>query len=171
MDEPTVSVHRRRGGNGCSRRCAGCGTGTTIVYVSHFLEEVLELVDTVTVLRDGEARADRARHRGDARPLVTAMLGRTIEADVPGEAPARPTTHPSCSRSAACRRPPAIENVSFDVRAGEILGLAGLIGSGRSEVARAIFGADRRDQAARSEVAGKALRIRTPRGADPRRGS
>ena len=61
-------------------------------------------------------------------------------------------------------RPPAIENVSFDIRAGEILGLAGLIGSGRSEVARAIFGADRRTGGS-IEVGGKELRIRTPRDA------
>lgn len=137
--------------------------GTTIVYVSHFLEEVLALVDTVTVLRDG--RVVRTAPAAEETPdrLVTAMLGRRMALAFPEKA--RPADDAPVVLSVRdLSRPPAIENVSFVIRAGEILGLAGLIGSGRSEVARAIFGADRRTGGS-IEVGGKELRMRTPRDA------
>jgi simple sugar transport system ATP-binding protein/ribose transport system ATP-binding protein len=137
--------------------------GTTIVYVSHFLEEVLALVDTVTVLRDG--RVVRTAPVAEETPdrLVTAMLGRTMALAFPEKVRAADDA-PVVLSVRDLSRPPAFENVSFDVRAGEILGLAGLIGSGRSEVARAIFGADHRTGGS-IEVGGEELRMRTPRNA------
>ena len=135
--------------------------GTTIIYVSHFLEEVLALVDTVTVLRDGRLVRTAPAAGETPERLVAAMLGRSIELTFPdrlfppADAPVRLSV-----RNLA--RPPHVEGVSLEVRAGEIVGLAGLIGSGRSEVARAIFGADHRD-AGEIEVDGEPVRIRSPR--------
>jgi ABC-type sugar transport system ATPase subunit len=135
--------------------------GTTIVYVSHFLQEVIDLVDTITVLRDGRlVRTGRAREES-AEGLVAAMLGRSVDLAFP-EKPELPRDAPVVFSVRDLSRPPVVHDVSFDIRAGEILGLAGLIGSGRSEVARAVFGADR---AGGGEIAidGKPIRIRTPR--------
>lgn len=137
--------------------------GTTIVYVSHFLEDVLRLVDRVTVLRDG--RVVRTSPAAEETPerLVQAMLGRSMELTFP-EKIFPPHEAPVVLSVRGLSRPPEVIDVSFQIRAGEILGVAGLIGSGRSQVARAIFGADRR-ASGEIEVAGRLARIRSPRDA------
>jgi ABC-type sugar transport system ATPase subunit len=135
--------------------------GATIVYVSHFLQEVLSLADTVTVLRDGAlVRTAPAAEETPAR-LVSAMLGRTLDLTFPDKT-MPPADAPVVLSVRGLSRPPAVVDVSFDIRAGEILGLAGLIGSGRSEVARAIFGADRATAGA-IELDGRPIRPRSPR--------
>jgi rhamnose transport system ATP-binding protein len=135
--------------------------GTTIVYVSHFLDEVLALVQAVTVLRDGRLVRTAPAVAETADGLVSAMLGRSLEVAFPDKTYPPPDA-PAVFRVRDLCRSGAIENVSFEIRAGEIVGLAGLIGSGRSEVARAIVGADRRD-AGELEVDGTPVKIRTPR--------
>jgi simple sugar transport system ATP-binding protein/ribose transport system ATP-binding protein len=137
--------------------------GTTIIYVSHLLEEVLALVDTVTVLRDGKVVRTAPAAEESPERLVSAMLGRSMELIFP-EKTVVPEDAPVVLSVRGLSRPPAVQDVSFHIRAGEILGLAGLIGSGRSEVARAIFGADRR-AAGDIVVAARPVRIRTPRAA------
>jgi simple sugar transport system ATP-binding protein/ribose transport system ATP-binding protein len=135
-------------------------TGTTIVYVSHFLEEVLSVADTVTVLRNGELiRTARAQ---DETPesLVMAMLGRSMSLTFPPKSFPEPDAPVVLSVKNLSRRG-EIEDISFDIRAGEIVGLAGLVGSGRSEVARTIFGADRRHTGV-IEVDGQRVKIDTP---------
>jgi ABC-type sugar transport system ATPase subunit len=136
---------------------------TTIVYVSHFLHEVLQIVDTVSVLRDGRLVRTARASEESAERLIAAMLGRSVDLAFPGKT-AVPGDAPVVLSARNLSRAPLVDNVSFDIRAGEILGLAGLIGSGRSEVARTIFGADR---ASGGTVAidGKPVRIRTPRDA------
>jgi rhamnose transport system ATP-binding protein len=137
--------------------------GTTVIYVSHFLAEVLKLSDTVTVLRDGKVVRTSASADESPESLVSAMLGRTIELTFPEKS--EPTADAPIMLSVRnLRRPPAVDDVSFDIRAGEILGLAGLIGSGRSELARAVFGADRRERGD-VQLLGKPLRLRWPRNA------
>ncbi len=135
--------------------------GTTIVYVSHLLTEVLELADTVTVLRDGRLVRTSPAVEETPERLVSAMLGRTMDLTFPDKAPP-PGDAPVVLSVRGLSRPPAVRDVSFEIRAGEILGLAGLIGSGRSEVARAIFGADRPEHGV-VELDGAAVRIRSPR--------
>ncbi|MEZ5123021.1 MAG: sugar ABC transporter ATP-binding protein [Solirubrobacterales bacterium] len=118
--------------------------GTTIVYVSHFLEEVLAIADTVTVMRDGRVVRTSPAAGETPATLVTAMLGRRMDQAFPAKVfpdDAAPTVLSVRGLSVA----PLVHDVSFDVRAGEIVGLAGLVGSGRSETARAIFGAERLD--------------------------
>ena len=135
--------------------------GTTVVYVSHFLAEVLDLADTVTVLRDGKVVRTSPAAEETPERLVAAMLGRTIELTFPEKQPPAPDA-PIVLSVSDVHRPPAVRGVSFEIRAGEILGLAGLIGSGRSELARAIFGADRRERGD-VKLLGRELRMRSPR--------
>jgi ABC-type sugar transport system ATPase subunit len=135
--------------------------GATIVYISHFLDEVLALADTVTVLRDG--RLVRTGSAAEETPdrLVSAMLGRAMDLTFPDKSePPREARVVLAVRDVS--REGVVHDISFEIRAGEILGLAGLIGSGRSELARAIFGADKRSGGT-IEVEGKPVRLRTPR--------
>src|SRR5262249_13873240 len=161
MDEPTAALTR----DGADRPFElGRGlrkSGTTIVYVSHFLAEVLALTDTVSVLRDGRLIKTSAAGVETPESLVTAMLGRTIGLAFPDKEPP-PADAPVVLSVRGLTSPPAVAGVSFEIRAGEIVGLAGLIGSGRSEVARAIFGADV-PRSGTVEVAGAPLRVRSPR--------
>jgi ABC-type sugar transport system ATPase subunit len=137
--------------------------GTTIVYVSHLLDQVLNLVDTVTVLRDGQLVRTGPAANETPESLVVGMLGRSLNLAFPEKSfPAADAPVVLSVRDLS--RTGALEDVSFDVKAGEIVGLAGLIGSGRSEVARAIFGADRRDRGT-VELDGAKLRLRQPKDA------
>jgi simple sugar transport system ATP-binding protein/ribose transport system ATP-binding protein len=140
MDEPTASLTADEAGRLAEIVRTLARSGTTLVYVSHFLEEVLELADTVTVLKDGRLVRTRPTHEETPATLVTAMLGRALDVTFPARLAPAPDSPVVLSARGLTRRG-VIEDVSFDVRAGEILGLAGLIGSGRSEVARAVFGA------------------------------
>jgi simple sugar transport system ATP-binding protein/ribose transport system ATP-binding protein len=115
--------------------------GTTIVYVSHFLEEVLSIADDVTVLRDGLLVETAAAAGKSAASIVRAMLGRTMETTFPPKTPPAPDAPVVLSVENLATKG-FLRDVSLDVRRGEIVGLAGLVGSGRTEVARAIFGAD-----------------------------
>jgi ribose transport system ATP-binding protein len=145
MDEPTAVLTdtETRALLDLIRRLAD--NGASIVWVSHFLEEVLSVCDTVTVLRDGRhiLTEPAADHTPDS--LVKAMAGRSIDILFP----ARPTTIPSGDVLLEARglsRRPHVFDVDLDLRVGEIVGVAGLVGSGRSELARLIFGADSPDR-------------------------
>ena len=163
MDEPTSALTADESERLFELIRALQGRGATIIYVSHFLQEVLSLADTVTVLRDG--RLVRTAPAAEETPerLVAAMLGRTFDLTFPDKTPPAADA-PIVLSVRGLSRPPAFVDVSFDIRAGEILGLAGLIGSGRSEVARAIFGADRAT-AGSVELDGRPIRPRSPRAA------
>ena len=114
--------------------------GITVLYVSHRMEEVFRLCDTVTVLRDGRHVA--TQRVGDTTPerLVHQMIGRDVTAHEPVHA-TRPLGAERL-RVENLSSPRKFSDVGFTLRAGEILGLAGLVGAGRSEVAHAVFGLD-----------------------------
>jgi ABC-type sugar transport system ATPase subunit len=115
--------------------------GTTILFVSHFLEEVLRISDTVTVLRDGQHISTKPAAEETASSLVRSMLGRPLELAFPERRPADGESAPILEvkgLSAEGR----FEDASFSLRPGEIVGMAGLVGSGRTELLRAVFGAD-----------------------------
>ncbi len=134
--------------------------GVTVVYVTHFLEEVLRLADTVTVLRNGEVVHTSSASDETTDSLVEAMLGRKLPAMFPDKRVAVSDSSVLLSvRGLTVGK--VIKDVSFDVRAGEIVGLAGLVGSGRSELARAVFGAERAT-IGEIKVSGKSLRIQSP---------
>ncbi len=160
MDEPTAALSAEEAERlfdvirGLRER------GTTIVYVSHFLEEVLGLCDTVSVLKDGRLVRSAPASEESAASLVAAMLGRSQGLEFPEKLFPAPDAPVVLSvRGLACSG--FVRDVALSVRAGEIVGLAGLVGSGRSEVARAVFGADRLEGGT-VELEGKALRLRSP---------
>ena len=141
MDEPTAALSRPDVAalHAVIRRLAEAGT--TVVLVSHFLNEVLELADEVTILRDGRLVRTVPAAGQTEESLMAAMLGRSIDATFPAKRPA-PASAPVIL-SVRDLVAPGVHGVSFDLRAGEILGLAGLVGAGRTEVARAIYRANR----------------------------
>ncbi len=141
MDEPTAALSRPdvEALHVVIRQLAS--QGTTVVLVSHFLNEVLELADEVTILRDGRLVHTVPAAGQTEESLMAAMLGRSLEAAFPDKRPVAADAAVVLSVSELTA--PGVNGVSFDLRAGEILGLAGLVGAGRTEVARAIYRANR----------------------------
>ena len=111
--------------------------GVSIIYISHRLNEVFELADRVTVLRDGEYIGTQDVADTSEGELISMMVGRTIENLFPKQ---DAEIGEVVLEVRDLHRPPLTQNISFSVRAGEIVGLAGLVGSGRSETAQVIFG-------------------------------
>ena len=134
--------------------------GVTSIYVSHRLEEIFRLCDTVTVLRDGRHVATEPTSSIDTRRLVQLMIGRPLEDYFPAHLEGEPGEELLSVRGLSSSG--KFKGVSFSLRAGEVLGLAGLVGSGRSEIARAVFGLD---PAASGEltVQGRRTRVASPR--------
>jgi ABC-type sugar transport system ATPase subunit len=141
MDEPTAALSRSEAQALFAVIKRLRERGTTIIYVTHFLTEVLALADSVTVMKDGRIVDTRPASDQSPKGLVTAMLGRSLEmAFPPKNPPAYPREVAMSVRGLSRGR--LVHDVSFDLHRGEIVGLAGLVGAGRTELARAIFGAD-----------------------------
>jgi ribose transport system ATP-binding protein len=143
MDEPTASLseHERSVVFDAIRRLRD-SHGTSVLFISHFLDEIMELCQHVTVLRDGAVVLDRPRDQIDERKLVVAIVGKETSLDVKRATVSRdaaPLLEVHGLTSAG-----RINAVDFQVSPGEIVGLAGLFGSGRSEILHAIYGADGR---------------------------
>jgi ABC-type sugar transport system ATPase subunit len=159
MDEPTASLSEADVQRLFSIVRLLRERGVGIVYISHRMEEVPLLADRVTVLRDGQYVGTRPAAEVSDRDLIGMMVGRTIDQLFP-----KVETRigaPVLEVRGLSRRP-ATREVSFTVRAGEIVGLAGLVGSGRSELAQVIFGMTPADSG-QIIMNGKPVRIRTPR--------
>jgi len=136
--------------------------GVAVIYISHRLDEIKQIADRVTVLRDGQNAGEIGQREISHDTMIRMMVGRDIErflAPPPGGAM---TVRFSVS-DLVTRRYPA-QRVSFDIHAGEILGFAGLVGAGRTEVARAIYGADR-SLGGTLTLSGKKLTIKSPQDA------
>ena len=133
--------------------------GKTIIYVSHFLDEVLGLADTITVLRSGRLVRTAPVSEETEESLVAGMFGAAAEAEH-FEKP-KHVTSPVVLEVSGLHRKGVLSDISLQIRAGEIVGLAGLVGSGRSELARAIAGADAIDHGTIT-VDGTVRRIRSP---------
>jgi rhamnose transport system ATP-binding protein len=129
-----------------------------VLFISHRLEEVFEICQRVTVMRDGRQVLTRKLAGLTADDLVRAMVGRQLADRVDD---ARTTPGELVLRVERLTREGIFTDISFDVRAGEIVAFAGLVGSGRSEVARAVFGIDRYD-AGSVTVSGRSLRRASP---------
>ncbi len=115
--------------------------GRTVLFVSHFLKEVLTLADTVTILRDGHLVRTGPAAAETESSLIEGMLGRTLGSVFPAK-PDAPSGSPPVLEVSGLRAP-GVNGVDLTVHAGEIVGLAGLVGAGRSEIAHAILGAAR----------------------------
>ncbi len=135
--------------------------GVGIIYISHRLEEIFEIGDRVTVLRDGKVINTCSIEDADRRSLIQWMVGREIENEFPKIELERGE---EILRIENFSRGNIVRDVSFTLHRGEILGLAGLVGAGRSELARLIFAADRKD-AGRTFLYGKEISPGSPRDA------
>ena len=158
MDEPTSALSERETQALFASIRRLTARGVAVVYISHRLDEIFEIGHRVTVLRDGRRVAIRDVAGADRRELVRLMADR----DVDEQQPKRSTpAGEEVLRVEGLQRRGVLHDVSFSVRAGEIVCLAGLLGSGRTEVARALFGADPID-AGDIYVRGRRHRVRSP---------
>jgi ribose transport system ATP-binding protein len=157
MDEPSAALAHDEVDNlfRIIRELAAAGVG--VIYISHRLAEIREIGDRVTVLKDGRTVAVGlpAKETPTSR-VVALMTGRTVEYVFPERPPAR-AGRPEVLRVEGLTLPGSFEDVTFGVRAGEIVGLAGLVGSGRSEILETIYGA-RRPAAGRILLDGEPVR-------------
>ncbi|MBV9998554.1 MAG: sugar ABC transporter ATP-binding protein [Verrucomicrobia bacterium] len=157
MDEPTAALTERE-----TERLFGLverlrDGGTAIIFISHRLEEIYRVASRVTVLRDGRLAGSASLGELTQDRLVQLMVGRKVEQLYPRH---RREPGEVLLEVRGFSRPPGFRDVSFQVRSGEIVGLAGLVGSGRSEIARAIFGIDR-------DATGEVIWQGQPLAADP----
>ena len=133
--------------------------GVSIIYISHRLGEVTELADRVTVLRDGRNAGELARHEIDHDRMVRLMVGRDISQFYARQS--HPAGPPALEVSETATPAFPQHRLSLYVRSGEIVGLAGLVGAGRTELLRVLFGVDQ-SPGGRIRVAGQAVRFRSP---------
>lgn len=147
LDEPTASLTEREAQRlfGIVRELREQGTG--IVYISHRLEELGQIADRITVLRDGESIETRNAAETDSRTLIRLMAGRDLSAVFP-------------KRAVAIGEPVLVTD-EFEVRAGEIFGIAGLVGAGRTELAESLFGL-REPRPGRLRINGDEITVREP---------
>ena len=140
LDEPTTSLSSRETARLFDSVERLRASGMALIYISHALDDVLRMCDDIAVLRDGELVARGPREQFTKDSLVAQMVGRPIEQLYPQRPPAPRgpvvlEAHDISSRG-------VVERISFRLHAGEVLGIAGLMGSGRSELARILFGLD-----------------------------
>lgn len=140
FDEPTSSLSQIEAGRLFGLIKDLHARGITTIYVSHRLEEIFELCDTVTVLRDGCIVGTKPIGELNEKQLVEMMIGRPVAAYCLRHNNALPADE--LLRVENLSSPGKFKSISFGVRAGEIVGLAGLVGAGRTEVAMALFGLD-----------------------------
>ncbi len=158
MDEPTSSLSLRETENLFNVIRTLKASGITVMYVSHKLEELFQICDSVTVLRDGEFIATKSIDECTENGLVELMVGRKITTLFPKVQV--PIGEPVL-KVESLTRGNEFRDISFTLHKGEILGLAGLVGAGRTELARCLFGITRPD-AGRVLVNGKAVEIKNP---------
>ena len=162
MDEPTAALTTTEVARLFGVAETLRARGAAVLFISHRLEEVFALCQRVTVMRDGRHVLTQPIEELTTESIIRAMVGRDMERALPeGRAPRPGSVVLEVDR---LTREGVFTDVSFDVRSGEIVALAGLVGAGRSEVARAIFGIDRWDAGA-VEIDGRPLPPGSPTGA------
>ncbi|MBA3416205.1 MAG: sugar ABC transporter ATP-binding protein [Chloroflexia bacterium] len=159
LDEPTAALTAEESEQLFAIVDTLRGKGTAIVLISHHLEDATRAGDRATVLRDGRWVATRPMAELAIPEMIRLMVGRELTQHFPK---AEVTPGPVALKVEGLSRSGVLDGVSFEVRRGEVLGLAGLVGAGRSETARAIFGIDPLD-AGRIEIDGAPVRIDQPR--------
>ncbi len=166
LDEPTAALAQREVELLFQRIRSLRASGAGIIYISHRMEEIRRIADRITVLRDGRRVATRNAGDVDMHEVIHLMVGRELQATPRRTERQGAEAGEVALRVEDLRSGNAVKGVSFEVRRGEILGFAGLMGSGRTETMRAVFGADRPDSG-RIFLRGSRvpLRIRSPRDA------
>src|SRR3989440_2965915 len=142
MDEPTSSLQREDVEHLFSLIRQFKNRGITVIYISHFLEEVREIADRFTVLRDGRSVATGDLASVTDEELIVQMVGRSVESLFPIRKKLS-TDSETVLEVQELSSPPALKKATLELKRGEILGIAGLMGSGRTNVVRTIFGLDR----------------------------
>ncbi len=159
LDEPTAAITAEEANQLFRIVAALRDQGAAIIFISHHLEDATRIGDRVTVLRDGKLVVTRPMAGTTPRELIRLMVGRELTQQFP-ERPHEPG--PVALKVSGLNRQGVLRDVSFTVRQGEIVGIAGLVGAGRTEVARAIFGIDRIDSG-EIEIHGRPARVANPR--------
>ncbi len=161
LDEPTATLAKREIEGLFEVIQELASRGIAILYISHRLDEIFRIADRVTVMRDGQVVETRPASELTEEELVNLMVGREVgnlypkpEAEI-GEV---------LLRVEGISREGVLKDCSFEVRSGEILGFAGLVGAGRTELARAVFGADPVDSG-RVELEGREIQVKSPQAA------
>ncbi|MCE1195939.1 sugar ABC transporter ATP-binding protein, partial [bacterium] len=160
MDEPSSSLTGEEMGKLVEIIHQLKARGISIIYISHKLDEIFEFCDIVTVMRDGHVIDTKPVVEFTRNELITKMVGRTIE----HEYPERPKCVGETLMEVKSINTHKLRDVSFSLRKGEILGLVGLVGAGRTEIVRALFGADK-VRGHEVLIDGAPVSIRTPKDA------
>jgi ribose transport system ATP-binding protein len=142
MDEPTSSLTDREVKELLRTVKELKSKGISVIYISHRLDEVVEISDRVTVMRDGRKIETLPREKVNIEDMIKLMVGRNLDQQYP-KIEVIPTEE--ALRVENLNKTGVFENISFNIRRGEIVGFSGLVGAGRTEVMRAIFGADEFD--------------------------
>jgi len=161
MDEPTSALTDREVDELFNIIRSLKNNGVSIIFISHHVNEVFDIADRVTVLRDGRNVATCETSEVDVDSLIHMMVGRAVSSIFAREQSQRGR---EALRVEGLERKGVLHDISFTAYEGEILGVAGLVGSGRTELARAIFGADPID-AGKIYVQGELVRIKSPQDA------
>ena len=161
MDEPTSALTDRETERLFATIAGLTARGTAIVYISHRLDEIFAIGDRITVLRDGRHVATQEVRTANRRDLVRLMANRDVDELVPAATHAKGAAR---LRVEGLSHGRSLHDVSFSARAGEIVGFAGLLGAGRTEIARAVFGLEPFDRGT-IYVNEQAVDIRSPRDA------
>ncbi|PUB10378.1 sugar ABC transporter ATP-binding protein [Yoonia sediminilitoris] len=146
MDEPTASLSEQESEQIFIILRRLKERGTSIVYISHYLKEVFEISDRIVVLRDGLNSGEFDPHKAEVSEVVSAMLGK-VSGSMFEDRPPLPEQSDVVLSCSGLTQPGVIENVCFELRTGEIMGVFGLIGSGVEVLGRLIFGAEGRPEA------------------------
>lgn len=158
MDEPTAALTEREIQKLFEVIRSVQKNGVSVVYISHRMEEIFTICDRITIMRDGRTVDTKAIPETNFDEVVRKMVGRELTERYPSR-------HPKYGEVVLevreANRKGLFENVSFDVKAGEVLGFSGLMGSGRTEIMRTIFGLDRLDSG-EIKIRGKKVNIRKP---------
>lgn len=135
-------------------------SGVTVIYISHRLEEIFRIADAITVIKDGQTITDLDPRECTEDDIISNMVGRKLESLFPPKKSIDQSVEPFLAVK-GLHRNGVLNEVNLEIRRGEIVGIAGLVGSGRSEIVRSIFGIDARDE---GEIIkdGVSLKIRRP---------
>ncbi len=136
--------------------------GVTVIYISHKLEEVMQVSDRVSVMRDGKMICTYDIADVNTEMIVEAMVGRSVSQSYPERLHSLGEDDPIALEVKNLNRNGVFKDISFQLRKGEILGFAGLVGSGRTEIVRAIFGADKLDSG-EIFINGEKVKLPTPK--------
>jgi inositol transport system ATP-binding protein len=139
MDEPTSAITLREVERLFQKIAELKARGTSVIYISHKMDEIFRIADDISILRDGKVVESRPRAELDIDKVISLMVGRKLESNFPKR---QIPIGAEALRVEGYNEPGVFKDISFSARSGEIVGFAGLMGAGRTEVMRALFGLD-----------------------------